>query len=406
MEIEQPVLRARVRRFRRPAAVIACLSVAGILAISGCSSSNSSSGSAASATGSSSPAQSSATGQLASQVAAAKQRVAQWEKPSTSILLNTPLSKTPPKGLTIAYITGDIAADEVTATGFDNVASDLGWKPAVFTYDPANPQTIDAAVQQAVAHKVDYIVVNSVQSSAFPQGLAAAKAAHIPIIENFDVDESGMPGNGIDACVACNTMLDELQQVLNDWMIQDSNGAGNILLVNVPDYESSKFMATYDTNYFKENCSGCTFSVLSVSIQDFAGGQVPSVVGAYLQTHPNVTYVNWSFGALADGARQALSSAGIGKNVKFVTAVTDQQTEQGLLDGSFSAAVPFSAVGGDYQAVDAAARLSVGDSVASAEKAASPTTLWTRDNAPKTPSAVWNGPTNMDQQYRKLWLVS
>lgn len=326
-------------------------------------------------------------------------------KPATSIDINVPLKTAPKKGIKVAYITGNIAVDQVTLAPFKTAAADLGWKAVLFTYDTTNPQSVNSAVLEAVSQKVNYIVVNSEQSTAYEQGLAAAKAAGIPVVQSSVEDETNAAARGIAGCAFCNATDLQFQKILNDWMIADSGGHADVLFVIVPDFPETQKELSYDGDYLSKNCSGCTLQSLSVSVQDFAGGQVPSEVAAYLQSHPNVSYVDFPFGGLGDGVRQALKTAGIGSNVKFVAAITDLQTEQGLHDGSWSAALPLSAAGGDYQTIDLIARLSEGMNASVTVNSPSPTILWTNSNPPANPSAVWPGPADMDQQYKTLWKV-
>jgi ABC-type sugar transport system substrate-binding protein len=383
----------------RPISIVG-LTVVGVVALGACGGSSSDT-----STSSSTSASSGNTGSGASDAAAAAKRVAPYLKPATSIIIDVPLTKAPPKGLTVAFVNGNLAAQQTYTPGFKQAAGDLGWNLQTFTYDNSNPQSINAAVQQAVSRKVDYIITNGIGSAAYTQALAAAKAAKIPLVQANVVDEPDASSKGILACVGCKTTLNQFQSVLNDWMISDSNGTANATYVGISEFPANPYEGQFDKTYISQHCSGCKADELYASASDLAGGKIPALIVAYLQKHPNVNYLNFGFGQIADGVRQAMDSAGVGKNVKLVCEVPDLELTQQIIDGKFAAGLPLAVIGQDYQIMDAIARDSVGMDVSATENALTPTELWTKSTVPQ-PAQVWNGPPTLEAQYKQLWKVS
>jgi ribose transport system substrate-binding protein len=157
-------------------------------------------------------------------------------------------------------------------------------------------------------------------------------------------------------------------------------------------------------------CPKCSVDTLPVTVNDVASGAVPSKLVAYLQTHPQVNYVDFSFADLLTGAQQALKAAGLTSKVKIVGQAlgAGPQVIKAIEDGSVAAWV---AQPNTYQAwlmVDAMARLSEGLPLSQERQAAKEPT-WVVDSAtsakPLGAIGGWDGPPGFQNEFKQLWQV-
>ena len=168
------------------------------------------------------------------------------------------------------------------------------------------------------------------------------------------------------------------------------------------------------TDWFKHNltsvCSGCKFAELDVTVDDIGAGQVGSKVVAYLQSHPDVNYVLFTFADLATGVPQAIQSSGLGAKVKLVGAVENAAIVKGV-PSTYNA---WTLSPNEYMGmvmVDAAARLSDGQTLSQQyldEVYHNPT--WVLDSAAEAKALAptnntWPGPMGYVDQFKRLWKV-
>jgi ribose transport system substrate-binding protein len=370
--------------------------LASITVLAACSSTSSSSSGAGTDAG-----HSSATGgTAAAQAAAAKKRVAPYLAQPTTIGITRKLTKKPPAGKKAYMIAGPEGALAGAKTQFVQAAAALGWTGKVITFDITNPLAPGQAIQQAITGGASYIAVYSVAAAQMTQGLAAAKAAHVPVIEVYNSDPVQGAANGIYASVAAGQK--PFWNILPDFIIGGSGAKAHVLLVNVPDVIVLKTVAAIASAQFASQCSACTVKTLNISASDLGNGSVPSEVVSALQADPSINYALFTFGDLAGGVPQALQSAGL--KAKIVGGSPDLAQIQSLDSGTSAAWAEFGDPESAWRAVDAMARLSVGDPVDESQANEQPFVIFTPHSAPR-PAALWNGPSGFQNQYRALWHV-
>jgi ribose transport system substrate-binding protein len=193
-------------------------------------------------------------------------------------------------------------------------------------------------------------------------------------------------------------------------MINDSGGDARMVAVTIPQFP----VLNTETDWLKENfqrlCAKCTYDQLEVSVQDVGGGAVPQKVVTYLQSHPDVGYVYFTFNDLTRGVPAALRTAGFDEKVKLVGAAGDASIMKEI--GSTQAAWTIAPnVYSAWVMFDAMARLSVGETLSSdyaGKVYTSPT--WVVDSAKSAkllePTGYdWYGPEGFEEQFKALWKV-
>ena len=171
----------------------------------------------------------------------------------------------PAEGIRVGWLEGDVrrgARADARASRKRPKPSGGSWSRSPTT--SADPQSLNAAMQQAVDQGVDYIVVSGSNSPSYESALAAAKAADIPLVQidiaaEEDAEAEGHPrlhrlrrhGGGVGA-------------VLGNWIIADSDATANVVYVTIPEFSSLIPEGAALEETLDEGCAECTFDDVGV----------------------------------------------------------------------------------------------------------------------------------------------
>lgn len=324
--------------------------------------------------------------------------------PPTTIQITQPLPKAPPKGKSVIFLQCQLSACERYDAGVQAAAAALGWSSKIEVFNNAEP---GAGLETAIAQHPDYIAITGIPPAAVKPQLAAAAAAHIPVISCADPDPA-TPG---EYTVQCGGTLEADASDIGRWIINDSGSKANVVAVTIPQFP----VLTTETNWFETNfkslCPGCTYDQLAVSVNDVASGAVPQKIVGYLQAHPNVDYVFLTFDDLELGLPQALRTAGLSSKVKITGAAGDKSIMQTI--GSTNAAWTIAPdVYDGWVMLDAMARLSEGDALShSYLQEVFPYPDWVASSVVSVSKYLgatdydWYGPAGYQSQFEKLWKI-
>lgn len=341
-------------------------------------------------------------GGAAADAEAAAGRIAAALEPVTDIGVTVPLTEAPPDGKTVAWIGGGLQSTQVITPGFRTATEALGWELVIIDYDQADPQTVNAAVQQAVDQDVDYIAISGTDISSFEQAAEAAKAKSIPVIDMYSTNETtGADGNGIYAVISDADSTRATARQVADWIIADSDGTANAVFVNLPEFPILQIAAEAARDHYAEACAECTFDELDVTLADLGGGTVPSAVVSYLQQNPDANYVSYAIGDLFSGVPESLATAGVAEQAQQVGGVPNADQVQTLIDGESSVWAMLPREESAWHAVDAMARLSVGQDLEGVNPVLV-TALWDQDNVPR-PVEEYRGAEGYEDAFSELW---
>jgi ABC-type sugar transport system substrate-binding protein len=332
---------------------------------------------------------------------AAAERIQPFLEPVTKIPVTKKLDAVPATGKKLYWLEGNIQSILPITGGFEAAAKAIGWDLTTITYDPSDPQGPNAAMQQAVDAGADFIAISGQPVTAIETALAAAKAKGIPVFAMFGENESD-PDLGVVAVVGGLNTTAANAENLADFMISDSGGEANSLLVSLPDFTILQYAEKKMTEHFDSSCTSCKYETLETTIADLTAGSVPGQVVSYLQAHPDVKYVNLAIGDLATGLPEALAAAGI-TGVKIVGGVPNTDQIQSLIDGTTSAWKALPRVSAAWMMVDAMARYDQHmDTKVDEVVAAAP--IFTPDNVEK-PATDYAGVPGYEDQWKALWGV-
>ena len=199
--------------------------------------------------------------------------------------------------------------------------------------------------------------------------------------------------------------------LIANWVIADSGGTANTLLVNIPDFPVLVSEAEGAAAAYEENCPDCTLETLDTTIDSLIAGEVPAAVASRLQANPDINYVQFTFGDLPAGVADTLEEAGLLEGVKIVGV--DFSTQIGLpeiIAGRHAAWTANPKPYAGWLMVDAMARQSLGmDNPEERANASLPTFIVsdaaTAQEILDLGDAGWPGPETMADQFKALWGV-
>lgn len=337
-------------------------------------------------------------------VAKAKEQLKPFESPPKKILATEPLKGTPPKGKTLVMLGTNDPNNKKLQDSLRSLAGLFGWKYSVVSYDPANPATFNAAVNNAVTKKADYIaeagipltpqVIKKVQDAGAKWVLTSVAPADVkdPVIVNANAYDNDH----------------QMGKVLADFFISDSNGKGNVLIEHVPAYPILGGFTDGFKAEVKALCPDCKVKIQNITIPDLTAGKVPSVMVSALRKNPDADYVAFDVGPFAAGFDSALASAGLTGKVKIIGEAADEAALQNLKSGRHTAWTGFNPVYSTYVMMDAMLRDSLGMPIDQKKAGLQPTQILTKDNVGPVINSdgTWLQPPDALDQYKKLWGIS
>jgi ribose transport system substrate-binding protein len=178
----------------------------------------------------------------------------------------------------------------------------------------ANPSAAAACLDQAVKQHVGAVVTDSVPQAFAAQAFAALEAANIPVVT---VDNGEGTSSATQAFVG--GPASSLQSALTaDWVIADSKGKADVLLLEIVDSPASKsYVEDGALPEFKKQCPDCTVTVEKSTTSDLQN--VPSLISTALVRDPNINYVYAEFDIDVPAVVQGLQTGSAGSKVKVVS---------------------------------------------------------------------------------------
>ena len=394
----------------RRALLVVALVVMGSLVLAACggsdSTSSSSSGSesrGASSTVSEEGGESSESGESESGTALVPEPPTE---PPTEIPITEPLKSKPPKKNVIWLACGLPACQGYLSAGYKNSAAALGWG-----FEQINYETLKAAdgVQQALNKNPDYIFITGIPPAAFEAQAKEAIQKEIPIFSGFDTTPPEPEKNGLYTQYANYPDYEAAKQI-TDWVINDSGGKANMVTVVIPEYPILTAEVEAIEAEFEANCPECSLDEIPVTVEDIGEGKVTNKIVAFLQSHPDVDYIEFTFGDLSAGVYSALQAAGLNEKVKLVGVQANKPVADELAKGNVAAWASQAQEFAGWLSMDAAARLAVGMPLEKYEETGGlPTYVNVGPEAGEAlledPEGEWPGPEGFQEQFEELWQV-
>jgi ribose transport system substrate-binding protein len=340
-------------------------------------------------------------------LAAAQAAVADVGAPPDAIGPTVPIEgEIPPK--TVAWLECEQPSCQPIRAGFEAATELLGWELLVI---PSTSFDQGPSIQQALDQGADYLAHTGSPLATAEEQIAAAQAAGVPYLSCYATDDPDFENNnllmqcGDDDGVAFNGGL------VANWVIADSGGAANVLIVNIPDFPVLVSEVEGAKGQYEANCPDCTVQELNTTVDSLIAGEVAGAVASQLQSNPDINYIQFTFGDLPAGVADTLEESGLLEGRKIVGV--DFSTQIGLpeiISGRHQAWTANPKPYAGWLMVDAMVRHAVGqDNAQERDNAKLPTFIVsTADDAQAIldlGDVGWPGPDTMAEQFAELWGV-
>jgi ribose transport system substrate-binding protein len=291
------------------------------------------------ACGSSSKATSSSSSSSSPGVSRASAVVASLSRPATSFPAPGPALKGVKslKGKTVWYIPISLSVP-VFAIGNSALHTALA-KVGVSEHacsGEANPSATAACINQAVARGAGAIITDAVPVALAANAFSNAESHHIPVlIVNQLPPPRGVPGavKGVGNDKLAYALLQDsaLVGAEADWVIADSHGKANALVMPFTDSPSTLAYAARAESIFRRDCPGCTVAVQKVGLANAT--LIPSQTSAALLKHQGIQYVMPEFDAVLQPVGQGIQQTSSSQHPMLVTAGGDLPALQEIKAG-------------------------------------------------------------------------
>lgn len=354
--------------------------------------------------GSSSDSTSETTSSVASTSKVVATAVAKYREEPSNIPNWPALPKRAPTGVSLYYLNTGSGSGQRIARNIKRAAQALGWNVHVLTYNQANLSTANSAYLTAVNSGADAIISSGLDHNAIKQGLDAAKAKKIPVVQTNSIEA---PEATDFAQVANYTVSQDVYAKATALGIvaaaEKRNVAAHVGVVTTSGIPIINSLAKAKAKSIEDACPKCTAKLIDVPVAQMTGGQASQAVVSFMQQNPKTNYITID-GPFEGGLRAALDGVGL-RDVQIAglqpSEAQNQEVKKG--DSLFWVNVSFGYYA--WSAVDAVARaLTGGDpKIHNSEK----DLVWLvdRENLNFDPRTLPDFPKGYEEQFKKLWHV-
>jgi ribose transport system substrate-binding protein len=358
------------------------------IVVAGCGSSSSGTGTGT-GTGTGSGAQS--TAGVSSSVSAARAFTANYETVRSNGTVPK-LSGKPPTGETIAVLTCPLQACQQTTSGAVAGAKALGWKVDYVTYQltPTGYQQVFNNLVQSPPKALTFIAAFPMSTIASQLTKLRAAGTHIVVLSP---QQPFSPTAQISAVLQGPPEFTQGGVVAANAIVADAGGKTSATVVTDPSYGVFAPATAAFKSTMAKLCPTCTVGTLNISLANPAA-QTDAAVANYLRQNPSVKYLFFVIGDAVAGVPAALSSDGL-SGTKIISFTPDLSNISDVASGTEWATIQNENATSGWRAVDALARMSIGEGVGSERDPAGYVRLITKANVvpgklpgtPGTPSA-------------------
>lgn len=276
----------------------------------------------------------------------------------------------------------------------------------------SNPSATAACIDQAVARGAGAIITDAVPVVLAANAFANAESHHIPVlIVNQLPPARGVPGavqgSGNDKLAYALLQDSKLVGAEADWVIADSHGKANGLLMPFTDSPSTLAYAASAQAIFRRDCPGCKVAIQKIGLAN--ASLIPSQTSAALLKHQGIQYVIPEFDAVLQSVGQGIQQTSSSQHLKVATAGGDlpalEEIKAGRLAVDIGQDFPYEG----WADADEVMRMMLGMPVVSEHV---PVRIFTAANIaslPLTPAAQasgqWYGSSAYTTMFEHLWGV-
>lgn len=312
-----------MRSIRTRIAVLATIAAAS-LTVAACGSSDDGGDAPAS-----SAAATTATTTPATTAPAAPEVATALERP-TSIGIDEPLRGPIARDKTIWWIQCSSPACVALTKPLKAATDAVGWQLRVVNAG-LTPETVKAAWDQAAKGDPDAVIGSGFSRALYEPELKTLADRGVPVLNMTTADP---PERGYAATQNYGPDFLAAGERLGAYVLERGGDDVHAVTMTVSAFANLGFVARGFTEAIERGCADCTVEEETLPATSI-GNDLPTRVSTYLQAHPDVNWVYLGFADMMVGVPPALASAGVSRDVRFVTLDSLPTTAQYMADGNY-----------------------------------------------------------------------
>ncbi|MGK9269509.1 sugar ABC transporter substrate-binding protein [Williamsia muralis] len=249
------------------------------------------------------------------------------------------------------------------------------------------PAQWSTGVEQAVNQKVDLIVLSQgIDGSLIKPALQKADAAGIPVLLTHTILRGETIPAGLEGLIDAYTdaPLAEANRLTVDWMIDQTGGEGNALIITSDEVPPAKAEVAAMKDEIDKYCPNCDYKVVNVPVAEWATKIQPEIQTA-LSADPSIDFVLPIYDSMSLYAQAGIKAAGKAGQVQISSvngtpAVLKIQQDDGIVTMNVGESIPWLA----WATMDQAGRLLLGLPPVADGAEQTPLKLITKDNIGET----------------------
>jgi ABC-type sugar transport system substrate-binding protein len=324
----------------------------------------------------------------------------------TEFPIKTPL-KEKPKPQNFTWLACSLPVCQAALSdGYHQAAEALGWPIKQANYD-----TLKAAdgVQQALNENPDFIAITGIPPVAFEAQAKEAIQKEIPILDGYDTTPAEPTKNGLYYQYSNGPKGSGAEgEEVARWIAHDSEGKANVATVTIGEYAILTAEIEGMEKVFSK-APEIELGTISVTAEEVGEGKVPNKIVAYLQSHPETDYIEYTFSDMATGVPAALQGAGLTEVTQTGVNASPAIVKE-IAEGKQAAWTMQPSIYGGWLTLDVAARLAQGMPLEQYEKeGALPTYVVASEEAAQQlldeSEGEWAGPEGFQKEFEEIWGV-
>jgi ribose transport system substrate-binding protein len=292
------------------------------------------------------------------------------------------------------------------AQAVEEAGKALGWKVTIFDGGGTSRQQ-NTAMLDAVSAGADVIVNIAVDPNLVQLGLSEAKKAGIPVVSGSNGIDTPNPvirpaEHGLSYVFDVAPDYAALGRQTAAWIVEDSGGKANIGVFSDKTFPSVTALQTGLLEGLKA-CSGCKVSELQYFTPTQVGTSLGQQTVGFMRSNPDIDYIFSPYDPAAADQVTALAQAGMGRQLKVVGVLGNQQNVDFIRNGRIQAAdAAYDNRYMGYAIVDQIIRMKNKQSLFEPHGGNMPFTVLDKNNLPK-PGSDWTADNDYQQKFLALW---
>ncbi|MDW5592805.1 substrate-binding domain-containing protein [Conexibacter stalactiti] len=270
------------------------------------------------------------TATAATTTAAQAPEVARALARPTSIGIDEPLRGPIARDKTIWWIQCSSPACVALTKPLKAATDAVGWQLRVVNAG-LTPETVKAAWDQAAKGDPDAVIGSGFSRALYEPELKALADRGVPVLNMTTADP---PEDGYAATQNYGPDFLAAGERLGAYVLDRGGDDVHAASFTISAFANLGFVARGFKETIERDCADCTVDDVTVPATSL-GNDLPTRVSTYLQGHPDVNWVYLGYADMMVGVPPALASAGVSRDVRFVTLDSLPTTAQYMADGNY-----------------------------------------------------------------------